>query len=139
MNQIAASILILASAVFSSTAMSTNQEATTLFGAAALASGLSGLVALAAAILPRHRDFSWGARSAWGALDRLNDPIGMTVPPRSIHRGAMSDEGLTVRLPADLKSQLNYLANLRGQDRDQVVQELLRRNLSQSARTSRVA
>ena len=138
MNQIAASILILASSLFSYTAVNTDQEATTLFGAAALASGLVGMVALAAAILPRHRDFYWGAYSGLGTLNRLSDPIGTNLTARG-HRGSLSDEGLTVRLPADLKNQLNYLANLRGQDRDQIVQELLRRNLSQSARNSRVA
>jgi len=136
MNQIAASILVLASAAFGYTAVHTIHEVSTLFGAAALASGLSGLVSLIASILPPPRDLFWSGYRRWDTLDRVRD---RPLSARGMAGSQGMEDGLTVRLPADIKNQLNYLANVRGQDRDQVVQELLRRNLASSARATHVA
>lgn len=120
MNQIAASILILASSVFGYGAITSTQEATTLLGAAALASGLCGVISLAAGFLPHQRDLSW-----YNSLD-----LGDSWSGRATSRSSLRDDGLTVQLPPDLKNDLNYVANLRGQDREQLVHDLLRRNLN---------
>ena len=124
MNQVAASILIVASSIFGYGAVVSGNEAAMMLGAASLLSGLCGVVALVAGLM-HHRDLMVDNHARFDLMERMAIPesVGDFMTGRT-------DEGWTVRLPADIKAEVNYLADLRGQKREQILMEMLRRNLA---------
>lgn len=137
MNQTAASLLIVASSIFGYGAGSATHEPTQLMlGAAALSIGLWGGIALVASFL-QQRDMIIDSHARLDLMDRMagveNYPL--RGPDMAAIRQpapmAPSASGVALQLPPDLRAQLSVAAKLRGQDREAIIEELLRRHLPQ--------
>ena len=137
MNQIAAALLILSASVCGYTsAVRPADGVGGLSGLVAMGLGLWGVMALLASVL-REREMPLDVPAprlpALGAT-ALSGLRSLATP-----RSGYEELGRDYNLPHELNAQVLAAAEMRGQNRRQVVEETLRRHLPRTASSSRVA
>ena len=154
MNQTSATVLILASAVFSHAALSGitqdyTPQSSAIIAIAALATGIWGVLALIGSMI-REREMLIDNHARLDVFNRFfirdngtsNKPAvasQRTTPPQTIAAQQPTSTGdQYLDLSPELHSQLSTIAEMEGRNRSDVIEETLRRHLPKYSK-SRVA